>query len=90
MATVLLHTSELGCYSTGALSVTCCFCTVATLPAITTNLVDFFGYAGQNLRKMEGETLQQPARDLDELQNADWVRREGTDRYVSGFQQMSS
>ncbi|XP_077362868.1 protein spire homolog 1 isoform X6 [Festucalex cinctus] len=30
--------------------------------------------AKENLRKMEGETLQQPVRDLDELQNADWAR----------------
>ncbi|XP_037119747.1 protein spire homolog 1 isoform X1 [Syngnathus acus] len=30
--------------------------------------------AKENLRKMEGENLQQPARDLDELQNADWAR----------------
>lgn len=28
----------------------------------------------QNLRKMEGET-QEPVRDLDELQNSDWVKR---------------
>ncbi|XP_019715248.1 protein spire homolog 1-like, partial [Hippocampus comes] len=34
--------------------------------------------AKENLRKMEGETLQQPVRDLDELQNADWVRRKRT------------
>ncbi|XP_061617061.1 protein spire homolog 1-like isoform X6 [Phyllopteryx taeniolatus] len=30
--------------------------------------------AKENLRKMEGETHQQPVRDLDELQNADWAR----------------
>ncbi|XP_077404795.1 protein spire homolog 1-like isoform X2 [Vanacampus margaritifer] len=30
--------------------------------------------AKENLRKMEGETIQQPVRDLDELQNADWAR----------------
>ncbi|XP_061677378.1 protein spire homolog 1 isoform X8 [Syngnathoides biaculeatus] len=30
--------------------------------------------AKENLRKMEGENLQQPVRDLDELQNADWAR----------------
>ncbi|XP_061521137.1 protein spire homolog 1 isoform X5 [Phycodurus eques] len=30
--------------------------------------------AKENLRKMEGESHQQPVRDLDELQNADWAR----------------
>ncbi|XP_057684246.1 protein spire homolog 1 isoform X1 [Corythoichthys intestinalis] len=30
--------------------------------------------AKENLLKMEGETPQQPVRDLDELQNADWAR----------------
>lgn len=30
--------------------------------------------AKENLRKMEGETQEQPVKDLDELQNADWAR----------------
>uniref|UniRef100_UPI0037E6FC44 protein spire homolog 1 isoform X2 n=1 Tax=Semicossyphus pulcher TaxID=241346 RepID=UPI0037E6FC44 len=30
--------------------------------------------AKENLRRMEGETREEPARDLDELQNADWAR----------------
>jgi len=30
-------------------------------------------FFSQNLRKMEGET-QEPVKDLNELQNADWVR----------------
>ncbi|XP_044192174.1 protein spire homolog 1 isoform X1 [Thunnus albacares] len=30
--------------------------------------------AKENLRKMEGETREEPVRDLDELQNADWAR----------------
>lgn len=33
----------------------------------------FFFHFCQNLRRMEGET-QDPVKDLDELQNADWVR----------------
>lgn len=28
----------------------------------------------QNLRKMEGDTREDPVKDLNELQNADWVR----------------
>lgn len=28
---------------------------------------------GQNLRKMEGDTVDEPGRELNELQNADWV-----------------
>lgn len=38
---------------------------------------------GQNLRKMEGGT-QEPVKDLDELQNSDWVRRIST-YYTSRF-----
>ncbi|XP_014187611.1 protein spire homolog 1 isoform X7 [Haplochromis burtoni] len=30
--------------------------------------------AKENLRKMEGETQEEPVKDLDELQNADWAR----------------
>ncbi|XP_051992752.1 protein spire homolog 1 isoform X2 [Xyrauchen texanus] len=30
--------------------------------------------AKENLRRMEGETREEPVRDLDELQNADWAR----------------
>ncbi|XP_041665235.1 protein spire homolog 1 isoform X3 [Cheilinus undulatus] len=30
--------------------------------------------AKENLRRMEGETQEEPARDLDDLQNADWAR----------------
>ncbi|XP_044027660.1 protein spire homolog 1 isoform X2 [Siniperca chuatsi] len=30
--------------------------------------------AKENLRKMEGETREEPVKDLDELQNADWAR----------------
>ncbi|KAK5855105.1 hypothetical protein PBY51_005240 [Eleginops maclovinus] len=30
--------------------------------------------AKENLRKMEGDTREEPAKDLDELQNADWAR----------------
>ncbi|CAJ1083527.1 protein spire homolog 1 isoform X5 [Xyrichtys novacula] len=30
--------------------------------------------AKENLRRMEGETQEEPAKDLDELQNADWAR----------------
>lgn len=28
---------------------------------------------GQNLRKMEGDTVDEPGRELNELQSADWV-----------------
>ena len=30
-------------------------------------------WVGQNLRKMGGERWEEPVRDLDDLQNADWV-----------------
>uniref|UniRef100_A0A8C8F596 KIND domain-containing protein n=1 Tax=Oncorhynchus tshawytscha TaxID=74940 RepID=A0A8C8F596_ONCTS len=34
--------------------------------------------AKENLRRMEGDTREEPVRDLNELQNADWVRVTGT------------
>lgn len=33
----------------------------------------------QNLRKMEQESSEEPVRDLNELQNADWVRKQTLD-----------
>lgn len=42
-------------------------------------------YVFQNLRRMEGD-MKEPAKDLDELQNSDWVRRKS----CTYFSKMSS
>ena len=46
------------------------------MPLTLTVLLFFFSPAawfGQNLRKMGGERWEEPVKELDDLQNADWV-----------------
>lgn len=42
----------------------------------------FYVFGFQNLRRMEGD-MKEPGKDLDELQNSDWVRRRSRRRRVA-------
>lgn len=45
----------------------------------------FCAYGFQNLRRMEGD-MKEPGKDLDELQNSDWVRRRRRVAHVLNYE----
>lgn len=53
-----------------------CVYSQASLRGMNQMHTSWHAFLFQNLRKMEGETPEGPGRDLNELQNADWVRLE--------------